>query len=110
MHNDLALDVITFKVANSYKTNYETKENDSNKLIHRAYFKSNVLIVSDAISKDYSQIDTFVIYICTEVFVKVLLENKEYELAMGETILIPASIKKLELVPEKKSKLLEVYL
>ncbi|WP_445749325.1 type I phosphomannose isomerase catalytic subunit [Polaribacter sp.] len=110
LHNDLALDVITFEVEDSYKTDYETIENTSNKLIHTPYFKSNVLIVTDVISKDYSKIDSFVIYICTEGFVKVTVENKEYELTMGETILIPASINKLDLVPEKNSKLLEVYL
>ncbi len=110
LHNDLALDVITFEVANSYKTTYETKENTSNKLIHTAYFKSNVLIVTDVISKDYSQIDSFVIYICTEGFVKIAAENEVYELAMGETILIPASVKKLQILPEKNSKVIEVYL
>ena len=110
LHNDLALDVITFEVEDSYKTDYETIENTSNKLIHTPYFKSNVLIVTDVISKDYSKIDSFIIYICTEGFVKVTVENKEYELTMGETILIPASINKLDLVPEKNSKLLEVYL
>ncbi|WP_445750222.1 type I phosphomannose isomerase catalytic subunit [Polaribacter sp.] len=110
LHNELALDVITFEVEDSYKTDYETIENTSNKLIHTPYFKSNVLIVTDVIYKDYSKIDSFVIYICTEGFVKVTVENKEYELTMGETILIPASINRLDLVPEKNSKLLEVYL
>ena len=110
LHNELALDVITFEVEDSYKTTYETAENTSNKLIHTPYFKSNVLIVTDVISKDYSQIDSFVIYICTEGFVKIAADNEIYQLAMGETILIPASVKKLQILPEKDSKVIEVYL
>lgn len=110
LHNDLALDVITFEVEDSYKTQYETKENLSNKLIHTPYFKSNVLIVTEVTFKNYSKIDSFVIYICTEGIVNIVTNNNEHELSMGETILIPASIKNLELVPKKSAKLLEVYL
>lgn len=110
LHNDLALDVITFEVEDNYKTIYETAQNTSNKLIHTPYFKSNIILINEPISKDYSAIDSFVIYICTEGFVKIATEKDVFELSLGETILIPASINKLKLIPEKDSKVIEVYL
>lgn len=110
LHNDLALDVITFEVEENYKTIYETAQNTSNKLIHTPYFKSNIILINEPISKDYSAIDSFVIYICTEGFVKIATEKDVFELSLGETILIPASINKLKLIPEKDSKVIEVYL
>lgn len=110
LHNDLALDVITFEVEENYKTIYETPQNTSNKLIYTPYFKSNIILINEPISKDYSAIDSFVIYICTEGFVKIATENDVFELSLGETILIPASINKLKLIPEKDSKVIEVYL
>lgn len=110
LHNDLALDVITFEVEENYKTIYETVQNTSNKLIHTPYFKSNIILINEPISKDYSVIDSFVIYICTEGFVKITNEKDVFELSLGETILIPASINKLKLIPEKDSKVIEVYL
>jgi mannose-6-phosphate isomerase len=68
------------------------------------------LIVSEAISKDYTQTDSFIIYICTEGSLQIKVASNFYHLALGETILIPANIKKLQLIPEKNSKIIEVYL
>jgi mannose-6-phosphate isomerase len=61
--------------------------------------------------RDYNQIDSFVIFICTEGHFKIQfgLAN-EIDVNMGETILVPALLKNLTLVPEMKSKILEVYL
>jgi len=66
LHNDLALDIIDFSVHESYKTKYDNKSNTSNQLIHTDYFRSNILTVDQSIKKDYSDIDSFVIYMCTE--------------------------------------------
>ena len=72
LHNDLAIDVIDYEVYESYKTKYEFKKNTSNKLVHSPYFRTNILDISDTVEKDYSYIDSFIIYMCVEGTVNVI--------------------------------------
>lgn len=109
LHNDLAIDVIDFNVYQSYKTDYKTNENSTSTLIHTPYFKSNIFKIDRELNKDYSEIDSFVIYICTEGSIDIEVNDAKYALVKGECILIPASIKKLKLNPHQESKILEVY-
>ncbi|WP_299669266.1 type I phosphomannose isomerase catalytic subunit [uncultured Polaribacter sp.] len=111
LHNDLALDVIDFECHKEYKTSYKTTPNTSNKLVHSPYFTSNILIVEGTITKEYSTLDSFVIYICVEGSLELTYNNKGYSLKKGETILLPASVNSIELNSiSERSKLLEVYM
>jgi len=109
LHNELALDVVDFKLYDSYKTEYIKEMNVINPLVHVSYFKTNFLKLDKTLERSYSEIDSFVIYICTEGLVTIFDEIKEYTLKKGETILIPATIKKISLQCDVKSELLEVY-
>ncbi len=109
LHNDLALDVIDFEVHDNYKTTYELNENQSNQLIHSNYFKSNIIALTATIEKDYTEIDSFVIYICTKGSFEIVANQKSYLVKTGETILIPASLKNIRLVPQSTAEILEVY-
>jgi mannose-6-phosphate isomerase len=111
LHNKLAVDVIDFEFYDAYKTSYETKPNTSNTLVHSPYFTSNFILVEGVLQKDYSNLDSFVIYICVDGVVELLHNKKSFSLKKGETILLPASIETIELKSlSEKSKLLEVYL
>ena len=109
LHNELAIDVIDFKVYDSYKTSYESKPNVSNKLVHSPYFKTNILNIKGEINKDYSDIDSFVIYICVEGVLNIIHNDETYFLSQGETIMFPSSISTLELNASDSAKILEVY-
>jgi len=109
LHNDLALDVIDFKVHEQYKTKYSSLKNSSNKLIHTPYFKSNIIKIDQEIKRDYTNIGSFVIYICTEGHLELRIDSDVYELIRGETILIPAVLKTVTLLPKETSEILEVY-
>jgi len=109
LHNDLALDVIDFSVHDSYKTKYDNKPNTSNQLIHTDYFRSNILTIDQSIKKDYSDIDSFVIYICTEGALELTSDQGSYSLKKGETLLLPACVNQVVLAPTQEAKLLEVY-
>jgi mannose-6-phosphate isomerase len=111
LHNHLAIDVIDFECYDAYKTNYETKTNASNKLVHSPYFTSNFLIVQDTLQKDYSALDSFVIYICVDGSLELNHNDESYLLKKGETMLLPASINTVELKSlSTQSKLLEVHM
>lgn len=109
LHNDLALDVIDFEVQDKYKTTYSKELNTSNKLVHSPYFQTNYLKVHGSLPKDYSAIDSFVIYICVSGTLNIVENEVTYTLKKGETLLIPASIQNIELLAEGEAEVLEVY-
>lgn len=109
LHTDLALDAIDFEFYGDCKTNYENEVNISNKLVHSPYFKTNFLKVSGEISKDYTNLDSFVIYMCVSGFIEVTIDNQVYSLKYGETLLIPAAINHLK-INSDQADLLEIYL
>jgi len=109
LHNELAIDVIDFKVHDSYKTTYELKPNISNKLVHSPYFKTNIVSIEGEVKKDYSDIDSFVIYICVEGVLDINYKGETYLLSQGETIMFPSSITSLVLNATNNVKILEVY-
>ena len=111
LHNDLAIDVIDFECHESYKTSYATKKNVSNALVHSPYFTSNLLIIEGSLKKDYSSLDSFVIYICVAGAIELSCNNEIFSFKRGETMLLPAAQEHVELKAiSEGSKLLEVYL
>ena len=109
LHNELAVDVIDFKTHAEYKTQYEKIENESNSLIHTPYFKSNFINLSDSIVKDYSKLDSFIIYICIDGAIEIQCQNEIFLLRKGETILFPASINTIIIHSSSSSEIIEVY-
>ncbi len=109
LHTDLAIDAIDFNFYDNYQTNYNNKINSSNELVHSPYFKTNIITVKGILEKDYTNLDSFVIYMCVEGFTNIESNNKIYNLKTGETLLIPASLKHLKIETEF-AVLLEVYL
>ncbi|HBL78428.1 MAG TPA: mannose-6-phosphate isomerase [Prolixibacteraceae bacterium] len=111
LHTELALDTIDFSLQENYKTGYEEKLNESSEIVSCDYFTTNVLAFDQPLKKDYNQLDSFVIYICLEGSFEIEFENGTEMMKQGETVLIPASLESLELVPISSSvKLLEVYI
>lgn len=109
LHTDLALDVIDFQVFEKYKTEYETDVNTSNKLVHSAYFKSNYLKIKNTLQKDYSHLDSFIIYMCISGSLNFIVNNSTYSIQKGETVLLPASIHQVDFDAPKEAEILEIY-
>ncbi|MBS2211473.1 class I mannose-6-phosphate isomerase [Carboxylicivirga mesophila] len=110
LHHELAKDAMNYSDDESGKVAYEAKANESVELASCQYFTTNVLNVTDSVSKDYSQLDSFVILMnvggqCTIKAADVSIELNEMEAA-----LIPASVAKVELAAGDSAKLLEVYI
>ncbi len=108
LHNELASHVIDYEVHDTYKTNYYIEKNVSNTLVHSPYFRTNILDINSTVEKDYSAIDSFIIYMCVEGTVNVISEGETYTINNGETLLLPASLKNITLQSEN-AKVLEVY-
>lgn len=111
LHTDLALDVLNYKSQKQYKKIYKSKNNDTVNLIDCKYFTTNIIILTKNLEKDYSKIDSFVIYLCLEGEFYIHSETETvFKISKGETVLIPATMRQMELKSDKISKLLEVYI
>lgn len=110
LHTEFALEANDYTVEENYKTDYTTKNNDSSHIIDTPYFKTNLISLDQQIEKDYTSLDSFVIYVCVEGDVEIGYgENETISLKMGESILIPAELNSITL-NSLSAKLLEVYL
>lgn len=101
LHNELALDAIDFKYYDNFKTDYKKEANVSNTLVHSPYFKTNFITVNGVITKDYSNLDSFVIYMCVSGDLEIEYNNEKYSLQIGETILLPAAINNVSILSKK---------
>jgi len=109
LHTELALDAIDYKLHDTYKTSYTLKENESSELVYSPYFKTNIIQLKGTMNKDYSSLDSFVIYMCVEGNAEIKCGHQTYQLNLGQTMLLPATIENIELV-SNNAKLLEVFL
>ncbi len=110
LHIDEALDAIDFKVYDKYKTDYSPKLNATVNLVESPYFTTQLIDIEKPIKKDYTELDSFIIYVCAEGEITLKYKDVAYELNNGEALLLPAIIDQIELFPKQKSKLLEVYM
>lgn len=109
LHTELALEAIDYKIQEDYKTNYELVENESSKLVHSPYFKTDIIDLNSTIEKDYTKLDSFVIYMCVDGVFEIECNNESFVVDKGETILLPATVEKVNL-KTTGAKILEVYL
>jgi len=85
--------------------------NQSVKLESCEFFTVNLLEFNSLIEKDFQLLDSFVIYLCIDGKIDIQTEGNEIvTIQTGDTVLIPASIRKLILNPSKTSKILEIYI
>lgn len=110
LHTALAVDAIDYNYYDTYKTDYKAELNKSSRLVHSAYFKTNIVEIEGAMDMDYSNLDSFVIYMCVEGGMTLECQNEIYTLNKGESILLPAAINSVKLIADKKSRILEASL
>lgn len=101
---------IHFDDEDTFKIEYAPKFNTTTQLFRSHYFNINLLNFDEPFHKNYAEIDSFVIYMCTQGEVHLFGNDFHEVIYEGETSLIPASIKDLDLIPNKKSSLLEIYI
>jgi mannose-6-phosphate isomerase len=92
------------------KIEYDEQFNATSKLLRSSFFNLNEIYFEKPLKKTYSEIDSFIIYMCIEGHVHAFTDDEQFELCTGEVMLVPACTPELNLIPEGKSRLLEVYL
>ncbi|MEQ6124183.1 type I phosphomannose isomerase catalytic subunit [Pseudotenacibaculum sp. MALMAid0570] len=110
LHTEEAIDAIDYTSKQTYKTSYQKTANKPVEIVSCPYFTTNILSISNKLSVNHLNKDSFVIYMCVEGNVTFRFEDQQEELKMGETLLVPASMKEFEIDATLASELLEVYI
>lgn len=107
LHNDIALEAFDFDMPDNFRVQYSKNSKSATELVSCPYFTTNVMDVNEQILKENTH-DSFMIYMCVEGNARVEVDGNLTEFSMGETILIPAGIKRFS-ISANHAKLLEVY-
>jgi mannose-6-phosphate isomerase len=110
LHIDEAMDAIDFENEIEFKIEYEERFNTTTKIFRSDFFNLNLLSFEQPIQKSFLNIDSFIVYMCTEGEVHFFTDKNHERIYAGQSILIPAALTDLDIVPNGKSKLLEIYL
>ncbi|MDR0971182.1 MAG: class I mannose-6-phosphate isomerase [Bacteroidales bacterium] len=111
LHIEEALEALDFRKAPfDAKGNYDYKLNNTSKLLDTPYFTTNVLHLSQALKKDFSLLDSFIVYLCIEGSGFIHSLNTKVEIKMGEAILVPALCNDVIIEPKGYISLIETYM
>jgi mannose-6-phosphate isomerase len=112
LHTELAVDAIDFKKYDTGRIPYRKLPQATARIMQCPYFTANMVCCSQPMEKDYQHLDSFVIYVC--ISGKCIINNGAQglgvEISKGETVLIPASLASIQLVPSEPAEILEVYM
>lgn len=112
LHTGQAMDAINFEdVGDDFRTHYDNLKNEPVEIVASPYFTTSVYDMTEEITADYSELDSFVIFIGVEGACTLTdNEGNKVSLCAGETVLLPAAIQELTITPEEGGvKLLETY-
>ena len=110
LHTELSKDAIDYTVSDDYRTHYEPRKDEPVELVSCPYFTTSVYNLTETMNMDYSELDSFVIYICMKGACTVTdNEGNRISVKAGESVLFPATTQNLEVVPEGEVSFLETY-
>ena len=95
LHTELAIEALNYSDEIDTVRAYTKQKNSLNSVVNCEYFKTNYMPICGEIELDYSQTDSFVIFMCVEGTAEITIFNTTETIEFGETILIPAIAKKV---------------
>ena len=107
LHTQEASESINYTVLDDYRTHYQSRINESQLLVECPYFNTAVYDLTEAMTIDYSELDSFVILIGMKGEGTLTIDGETVAFSAGETILVPASAQ--EVRTEGTIKFLETY-
>lgn len=111
LHTQLALDAINFNdIHDDPRTPYTPKRNEPVELMVTPHFTTSLYDLTEEMTCDYSELDSFVIYVCVEGSCRLTdNEGNVTEMQAGESLLLPASLQEVVVMPMEHVKFLETY-
>lgn len=109
LHTALAVDAVDLSItAEECRRPYEVVENQAVEVAKCDYFTFNIIKATSQLQRRYGEIDSFVIYVCTEGDFEIVADGACEHIAAGETLLLPAEC--IEVTIKGKGTILEYYI
>ena len=107
LHVEQSKDAVDYSVLDDYKTSYTPELNKAVSLVECNYFKTHLLDLTETVDVPVKVNDSFMIVVCLEG-VGTLTDSNGYSLNLkqGETVLVPASIECISLIPNESMKII----
>jgi len=107
LHTKEAAESIDYTVLDDYQTHYTPRKNEGCALVECPYFNTAVYDLSEPMTIDYSELDSFVVLIGIKGEGLLTIDGEDVTLRAGESILIPATVQEVSV--EGTVKFLETY-
>ena len=107
LHTKEAAMSIDYTVLPNYRASYEPQKNEGVQIVECPFFTTAVYDLTEPMTLDYSELDSFVILIAVKGEGKLICEGEEMTFRMGDTVLLPATTKEVKV--EGSVKFLETY-
>ena len=107
LHTQLAAESIDYTVLDNYRTEYEPLKNEGVQVVTCPYFTTAVYDLTEPMTLDYSELDSFVILIAVKGEGRLICNGEEMPFQMGDTVLFPATTNEVRV--EGEVKFLETY-
>ena len=111
LHTELAKDAIDYTLYPDYRTHYKAHSNATVNLADCKYFTTNLMDLDAMMTRDFSDLDSFVVYICMEGNATITDNNNQsVTVHQGQTVLIPANTESVTIAPSPNAKFMEAYI
>lgn len=107
LHVEAALDAIDYKFYDEYKTNYSPVGDELVDVVSCEYFDTRKMALTTPMSRDYSEVDSFVIVVVVEGAGSMETEAGSIDVKAGQALLIPAELKGVTYLPNAELTVLE---
>lgn len=107
LHTQEASECIDYQVMDDYRQQYEPKKNESQLLVECPYFNTAVYDLTEPMTIDYTELDSFVILMGLKGEGTLTIDGEEVSFHAGESILLPATVQ--EVTTKGTIKFLETY-
>lgn len=102
LHTKEAAESIDYTVHDDYRTDYLLSQDEGVQLIKCPYFTTAIYDLTEPMTLDYSELDSFVILIAVKGEGKITADGEETVFRMGDTILLPATTQEVRVEGEVK--------
>ena len=110
LHVEEALDAIDYNFYDQYKMPYNDRKNQPVRLVSCDYFTTNKISLDQLLERNYSDLDSFIIYICFDGGMTLDYQKGKVVVKKGDAVLLPANLKRVTLIPDETCKILESYI
>lgn len=107
LHTQEASESIDYTVLDDYRTHYTPRQDESQLLVQCPYFNTAVYDLTEPMTIDYSDLDSFVILIAIKGEGTLIVDGEDLLFRAGDTLLLPATTKEVRV--EGTLKFLETY-